>query len=425
MSEVQAKREGSESGEPEKKRRISCDYPGCEKSFLRSEHLSRHQLNHYGRTLECDQCGKKFARSDLLHRHLDRHRQQAQKIHNQNGIRGTPSPTRSISSPYGGHHRTIRSLSADDIPRSMVQDHSPGIMSQNHYVPNQQVQPILPAPHHGPNGMGMQQCISPMSMVSSMTLHPDYPQPMYHDIHQSHSNSPVNGHMVVPPSPNPNVLDPSTRWDHLFQGGGIFETSSIFGIDSEFSQLTPPDLSINDISVAAPPYQTLLSAAPTPTLGEFTVSGMAIEKIRAELPEYFRQQRFLSSPNTLAILLEKAFFHLHSNFPIFHRPTMQIETFPPFLVLAIASLGALLSDDQESQIFGLTLHNYVRDFVFSPMTFSGNREVWVLQTMLIVNITGNHLGKRMDHEMSDILQGTMVTVQPLTKALLIAACPSQ
>jgi hypothetical protein len=62
MSEVQAKREGSESGEPEKKRRISCDYPGCEKSFLRSEHLSRHQLNHYGRTLECDQCGKKFAR---------------------------------------------------------------------------------------------------------------------------------------------------------------------------------------------------------------------------------------------------------------------------------------------------------------------------------------------------------------------------
>ena len=42
--------------------------------------------------------------------------------------------------------------------------------------------------------------------------------------------------------------------------------------------------------------------------------------------------------------------------------------------------------------------------------FSGNREIWVLQTMLLLNITGNHLGKRVDHEMSDILQGTMVTV---------------
>ena len=34
----------------------------------------------------------------------------------------------------------------------------------------------------------------------------------------------------------------------------------------------------------------------------------------------------------------------------------------------------------------------------------------MLQTMLLLNITGNHLGKRIDHEMSDILQGTMVTV---------------
>jgi hypothetical protein len=42
--------------------------------------------------------------------------------------------------------------------------------------------------------------------------------------------------------------------------------------------------------------------------------------------------------------------------------------------------------------------------------FSGNREIWVLQTMLLINITGNHLGKRLDHEMSDILHGTMVSV---------------
>lgn len=45
--------------------------------------------------------------------------------------------------------------------------------------------------------------------------------------------------------------------------------------------------------------------------------------------------------------------------------------------------------------------------------FSGNREIWVLQTMLLLNVTGNHLGKRVDHEMSDILQGTMVTVSEI------------
>jgi hypothetical protein len=30
--------------------------------------------------------------------------------------------------------------------------------------------------------------------------------------------------------------------------------------------------------------------------------------------------------------------------------------------------------------------------------------------MLLINITGNHLGKRLDHEMSDILQGVMITL---------------
>jgi hypothetical protein len=118
------------------------------------------------------------------------------------------------------------------------------------------------------------------------------------------------------------------------------------------------------------PYQSLISAAPTPSVLEFTVSTQSMEKIRHELPEMYRQQRCLSSPNTLAGLLQKAFFHLHNNYPIFHRPTMQLDTFPTYLTLAIASLGALLSDDQEIQHFGLTLHNYVRDFIFSVSTFS-------------------------------------------------------
>jgi hypothetical protein len=44
---------------------------------------------------------------------------------------------------------------------------------------------------------------------------------------------------------------------------------------------------------------------------------------------------------------------------------MQLEMFPTSLTLAIASLGALLSDDQDTQQFGLSLHNCVRDFIFS------------------------------------------------------------
>jgi hypothetical protein len=221
------------------------------------------------------------------------------------------------------------------------------------------------------------------SMVPGMALSHEYglPQPMFtSDVHHSsnHNSPAMNAQgIVIPASPNSSaVFDPSAKWDHLFQGGGIFEMSSIFGVEYEYGNLTPPPISVSSPKAAADkklesiasnisPYQTLISAAPAPSLGEFTVSAMAMDKIRNELPEYYRQQRYLASPNALSILLEKAFFHLHNNYPIFHRPTMQIENFPTYLTLAIASFGALLSDDQDTQQFGLTLHNYVRDFIFS------------------------------------------------------------
>jgi hypothetical protein len=128
------------------------------------------------------------------------------------------------------------------------------------------------------------------------------------------------------------------------------------------------DEQLENITSSISPYHSLISAAPAPSMNEFTVSTMAMEKIRHEIPEFYRQQRYLATPNTLGILLEKAFFHLHNNYPMFHRPTMQIEHLPTYLILAIASFGALLSDDQESQQFGLTLHNYVRDFIFSVLS---------------------------------------------------------
>ncbi|KAL3962540.1 hypothetical protein ACCO45_004063 [Purpureocillium lilacinum] len=47
-----------------------CD---CGKSFLRKEHLRRHQATHSGPTFSCIVCGRSFSRSDLLRRHAAIH----------------------------------------------------------------------------------------------------------------------------------------------------------------------------------------------------------------------------------------------------------------------------------------------------------------------------------------------------------------
>ncbi|PNY25464.1 Uncharacterized protein TCAP_04596 [Tolypocladium capitatum] len=45
----------------------------CGKSFLRKEHLRRHQATHGGRAFSCLVCGRSFSRSDLLRRHAGIH----------------------------------------------------------------------------------------------------------------------------------------------------------------------------------------------------------------------------------------------------------------------------------------------------------------------------------------------------------------
>lgn len=194
-------------------------------------------------------------RSDLLHRHIDRHRQQAQKIHTAN----LQSPTHhtpisnSLSSPYA-NHRPVRPLSAENISRTnLIRDQQPAFIHTNHhYISNQHVQQLLPSPSHGGQDMSLQPCLSPMQpLVPGLPLpqeYPQLPQPIFGpDIHTPNThNSVMNPPMVLPTSPNPatGVFDINPKWDHLFQGGGIFEMSSIFGVDSEFGNLTPPDLSV-------------------------------------------------------------------------------------------------------------------------------------------------------------------------------------
>lgn len=48
------------------KKKFSCNFPACGKSFSRSEHLHRHALNHKEGTNTCLRCSAHFRRRDLL-----------------------------------------------------------------------------------------------------------------------------------------------------------------------------------------------------------------------------------------------------------------------------------------------------------------------------------------------------------------------
>ena len=113
----------------DKEKRFICEHPGCDKTYTRAEHLTRHQLNRktplrliaasqtltlttcvdsgaYKFVCRVDpRCGKKFVRGDLLNRHEERHQNKNKKLAlSEDGQspppRIAPSPPR-VLSPTG------------------------------------------------------------------------------------------------------------------------------------------------------------------------------------------------------------------------------------------------------------------------------------------------------------------------------------
>lgn len=58
---------------PNARHRFQCDHQGCKRSYLRLEHLNRHNLTHKERNFACYFCKRQFTRNDLLQVHLRRH----------------------------------------------------------------------------------------------------------------------------------------------------------------------------------------------------------------------------------------------------------------------------------------------------------------------------------------------------------------
>lgn len=115
-----------------------CDYPSCDKSFRRAEHLRRHQLNRTylssripiiprsspryidtNRTILCPKCDRIFYRNDLLQRHLTlKHRRSPKKTvaFQDQGLHGDGLPDRATAN-----------VSDENFPSNL----SPGSLSRH------------------------------------------------------------------------------------------------------------------------------------------------------------------------------------------------------------------------------------------------------------------------------------------------------
>lgn len=112
------------------------------------------------------------------------------------------------------------------------------------------------------------------------------------------------------------------------------------------------------------------------------------------------------------VALNTAFACLTDFLPLFHRPTFDYEFVQSDIRDSIFCLGFLLSPASESFELGRSLlrklHGQILRYVETNTIYA--KDLWVLQTMLILEFCSMYYADRTAMELGDIFHGTLVTL---------------
>ncbi|KAK2741785.1 zf-C2H2 Zinc finger, C2H2 type [Myotisia sp. PD_48] len=391
------------------RRRYNCTEPGCDKSFYRSEHLSRHRLNHRPKEVfQCQHCPKKFVRRDLVQRHEKRH-EKGMWFRNSGGVIN--------ESAEGVNGQPIM----NQTDSASGTDQGPSGISPQEF---DQTHPCLEATNGGDDTRQesenadlmlseAQQTIIPHTSPCQMLSQPIMRTPGMPE------NIPVDG------GSNPlffdssmDIIGQSNDIDWFFEGVPL-ELSPLQTVDFNGPSTSHPS------SIFIPPtspYGTIQPMLPLPTsasspvlvshISANTTWSTVSSRIRAAL--YTLPSDVLDAPffypENLASFFDLYFANYHPHFPIFHKPTLFPAEAPPLMVTAIVSLGATLASDEDHFRVATRIHDALRWLVFGTGAFEPPAPLWCLQTLLILQAHEKMFSTRKHHEMAHIFHGSIITL---------------
>ncbi|KAJ5623638.1 Krueppel c2h2-type zinc finger protein [Penicillium lividum] len=369
-------------------RDYKCTEPGCEKSFLRPEHLSRHRLNRKSssnspiwtvndrpvdqpkQVYQCPACPKRFVRNDLLRRHQKRH-ERGMWFRNSGGI--VKSETSQMGAPRSPQEH--RSSDSGSAVRAMAQDRS--------------MTPLDYENHSDEAGEVA-----------------DEEQPMCSMEPMNNSNGELNVTSLFW-DPSFSAPDPLLDFDWLFDNmpsnfndAGVSEVSPS---QTGTSDLSPPSFPMNSQVVRFPINLDESSFAPW-----MIVQGRLFEAL-CSLPEALLTSDFFL-PLNLSYFFDLYFENYHPHFPILHRPTLDPSRAPPLLIAAIVTLGSTLSPQADHFQTSAQIHDSLRYIIFNTPSFEPPASLWCVQTLLIIQAHEKMFSTRKHHQLAHIFHGAIITL---------------
>ncbi|KAK9320853.1 fungal-specific transcription factor domain-containing protein [Lipomyces orientalis] len=425
-----------------------CEVSGCSKSFTRLEHLGRHRLNHSPKeiyTCSWPGCTKSFVREDLRLRHVERHRKR-------NSVNEDSQPPDESSAPS----QPDRARSQEDFPPtvrpSQLQFASTTIpkleaVDAQPFVANDSAMTFATVDYTKdnttsivPNLPNFQNFVAG-SHISNMSANTGYnreqqsfPSPSSSMAGVSHVR-PDARRMSHHSISDPALSDNGNYLDHIMsKSTGSTQDQLLGHSDNVATQVSPSSADLIDWlfsdgmlsgnrDVFAPldvnsflesPLIDVSQLSTPPQLAQSRVMSEAKrQQLLALLPSLEAHPDFtLEKINQYIDLYWEKF---HFQFPILHKRLLEIDTSPEPLAFSMILIGASYNGARE---LAIEIAEPLRWIIFSSPGFHPPTKVWILQSLLLLEVFEKTMSSRKHHERAHIHHGATLQLIRRGRTLL-------
>ncbi|KAJ8101598.1 fungal-specific transcription factor domain-containing protein [Lipomyces tetrasporus] len=425
-----------------------CEVAGCNKSFTRLEHLGRHQLNHSPKeiyTCSWPGCTKSFVREDLRLRHVERHRKRS-------SVNDDSQPPDESSAP-----------SQPDRSTSQQEDFQPSVR------PSQLQFASTTIPHHRKletvdgqpfvaNDSAMAFATVDYTKDSTTSLVPNLPnfQSFVADSHisntstnaeynrelQSFPSSSMAGVSQVRPDvrrmshhsiSDPALADNGNYLDHIMRKSTDTTQERLLG-ENVATQVSPSSADLIDWLFSDGMLSGNRDFFASQDVNSFLESPL-IDVSQLSTPPQLVHSRVLSEAKRQQLLtmlpslesnpdftLDKIHQYIdlywekfHFQFPILHKRSLEIDTSPEPVVFSMILIGASYNGARE---LAIEIAEPLRWIIFSSPGFHPPTKVWILQSLLLLEVFEKTMSSRKHHERAHIHHGATLQLIRRGRTLL-------
>ncbi|MBE7180450.1 MAG: hypothetical protein INR71_04425 [Terriglobus roseus] len=115
----------------------------------------------------------------------------------------------------------------------------------------------------------------------------------------------------------------------------------------------------------------------------------------------------LLSLSSLQNYCDLFFTRFNNSYPLIYKSTFDPSQVDTLFLLSILLLGATYSD-KTSHRLAVCIHDIMRPQIFQHVSFTADPELWILQTILLVECFGKSRAGQKQHDMSHLFHGLLI-----------------